>query len=123
MGEVAGEVGLDSREMPEILRLPVASIEARKDAEDLRRALRSQDRVGSREGRDVEGRVPRPPLARIKADELELKIGRHGAAGGVQEGRDVVGGMSEDRVLEVDQPDTRDSLALRQPDQVGRMIV
>ena len=123
MGEVADEVGFDPRQVLEVLRLAVALVEAGEDAEDLGGALRGHDRVGPREGRDVEGGIGGPPLARIEADQLQLELRRHGHARILQQRGDVVGRAAQHRVLEVDQADPLQPLALGQPDQVGRMVV
>ena len=44
-------------------------------------------------------------------------------AGILQQRDDIVGGRSEQRVLEVEQADAGHSLPLRQPEQIRRMIV
>ena len=74
VGEVAREVGLDPRQVPEVLRLAVALVEAGEDAEHLGGALRAHDGVGACERRDVESGVRRLALARIEADELQFEI-------------------------------------------------
>jgi hypothetical protein len=49
--------------------------------------------------------------------------GRNVDAGVLQQGGEIVGRMPEHAVLDVEQPDPLDAAALRQPDEVGRMIV
>ena len=57
MGEVARQVALDARQVPQILRLAVALVEAGEDAEDLGRALRAHHRIGGGEALGVEGGI------------------------------------------------------------------
>ena len=123
MGEVADEVGFDPRQVLEVMRLAVATVEAGEDAEDLGGALAAHDRVGAGEGRHVEGGIGASPLAGIEADELQFELRRHGHARILQKGGDVVGRRAQHRVLEVDDADPLQPFALGQPDQVGRMIV
>ena len=82
-----------------------------------------EDRVGPHERGHVEARVGRAAQLRIGAEQLELERVGHGDAGILQQGRDVIGRVADHRVLEVDDADAGEALALRQPDQVRRMEV
>ena len=92
MGEIAHQVGFDARQVLEIVRFAVASVEARENPQDFCGALRPHDRIGARECRHVELRIGGAPLPRINADQLQFEIRRHGLAGILQKGRHVVGG-------------------------------
>src|SRR6202163_2349492 len=61
-----------ARHVTQILRLAVAGVEPRKDAEDLAGALRRQRDVDLDELRAVEVRVGRSPPAQIPAQQGEL---------------------------------------------------
>src|SRR5215213_10265922 len=49
MVQVAGEIGLDPRQMDEIGGLAIAFVQSREDADHFGRALRDHDGVGARE--------------------------------------------------------------------------
>ncbi len=112
MGEVAGEITLDPRQMGEITGLAVAPVQAREDAEDLRGPLGRKQRVGGGEGPDIEGRVPAAALAGVEAEQPQLELGAGIDPGILQQRRDVVGRVAHHGVLEVDQPDPLQPVAL-----------
>src|SRR5271170_6334828 len=61
MGEIAGQVALDPRQMPQIFGLAVPLVEPGEDAENLGCPLRAHSRIGGGEARGVEGGVGRRP--------------------------------------------------------------
>src|SRR5581483_57689 len=65
MFQRALEIAPYARDVTQILRLAVAAIEPREDAEDLRRALRREGGIEPRELRRVECRVRRAPRAHV----------------------------------------------------------
>ena len=77
MGEIAVEVALDPRQVPQILRLAVPLVEPGEDAQDLGRSLRAHRRIGGGEARGVEGGVGRRPAPHIEGGQPHLEILRH----------------------------------------------
>ena len=123
MGEIAGEIGPDARQMSEVLRLAVPPVEPREYPEDLGRPLRPHDRVRGGELGHVEAGIRGFPLPAVEGQELQLEVGRHRHPCILQERGDIVGGRAQDRVLEIQEPDAPDPLPLGEPDQVGRVEV
>ena len=123
MRQVLPEVGLYAWQMNEILRLLVPLIEAGENPEDLGGALRPENGIGPGEIRHVERGVVRQAQLRVETEQAELEVARYGHPRILEQGRDVIGGMAEHAVLEIDQPDPGDAFAVRQPDQVRRMVV
>ena len=117
------EIGLDPRQVPQVLRLAVALVEAGEDAEHLRGALRAHDGVGAGERRDVEFRIGRLALARIEADELAARDPAAPSPARPAEARRRRRRAAQHRILEIDEADAREALPLRQPDQVRRVVV
>src|SRR5215207_6959192 len=66
--QVPGECGFDTRQVLQVLGLAVALVEADEDADDLRRALRPEDRVGAGEGVHVELGVCGLAVPRVGAE-------------------------------------------------------
>src|SRR4051812_13517730 len=58
-----------ARQMAQILRLAVAAVEAREDAEDFRGALGGERGINRDESREVEIRIGLPPRARVAAEQ------------------------------------------------------
>ena len=109
--------------MNEVLRFAVPLVEPGENSEDLGRALGAEDGVGLGEGGHVEGRVGFAPQLGVEAEQAQLEVGRHAHAGVLQQRGDVVGRVAQHRILEVDDADALGPLALRQPNEVGRMVV
>ena len=63
------------------------------------------------------------PQPRVMAEQLQFDGVRNVDARVLQQRDDVIGGMAEHAILEIDHSDLRDAFAPRQPDQIGRMIV
>src|SRR5271156_2283156 len=57
MGEIAVEVALDPRQVPQVLRLAIPLVEPGEDAQDLGRPLRAHRRIGGGEALGAEGGV------------------------------------------------------------------
>src|SRR5579871_3178218 len=103
MAETLDEIALDARQVRQILRLAVPPVEAGKETQELGGALRPRDRIGAREGRRIEIGIDAPPRLGILAYQPQFQLVRHGHAGILQQGRDVVGRRPEHAILEIDQ--------------------
>ncbi len=115
MAQALSQIGLDARQMREILRLAVALIEPRENAQYLRRALRGENRIGLGESRHIEACVGFTAQLGVMGEQLQLQIVGHRDAGVLPERGHVVGRVAQHAVLEVDNADARDPFALRQP--------
>ena len=123
MGEVLGERPLDARQQPQILRLAVAAVEPREKAENLGRALRAHDRIGGGEGAGIEGGIGNGAPAGIEREQPQFEIAGDFAARVLQQRGDVIGGRAEHGVLEIDEAEPFQPVALGEPMQVGRVKV
>ena len=77
MPETLAEIGLDARQMPQILRLAVTLVETGENAKNFRRPLRSENGVGAREGWHVEISRVRPPQPRIMREQPQFQFVGH----------------------------------------------
>src|SRR4051794_37007684 len=102
-------------DVSKILRLAIALLKSREDAEDLRRALRRQRRIGLNEVGRNEVWIEIAPRPRVTAEQRHLKLLRHVDARVLQERGEIVGCRPHHRILEIEQADARGALALRQP--------
>src|SRR5579863_6810953 len=109
--------------MRQILRLVVALIETRENAEDFRRPLRAEHRVGAREGGHIETRVRDAAQLRIMTKEFQFDLRRYADARVLQQRHDVIGRVAEYAVLKIDNTDPRAAGAFGEPDDVGRMKI
>src|SRR5277367_5900711 len=66
MGEIAGQVALDPRQVAQVLGLAVPLVEAGEDAEDLGRPLGARRRISCSEALGVECGVGRGPAPHVK---------------------------------------------------------
>ncbi len=105
--------------MTQILRLAVAPVEPGEDAEDLGGALRGQRRVEPRESGGVETPVVGAARAGVAAEQRDLQRFRHVDARVLQQRGDVVGGGTDQRVLEIEQADARNAFALGSHSRLG----
>src|SRR6202044_1469686 len=123
MGEVAREVTLDPRQVAQILRLMFAFVEPGEQAEDLGGALGSRRGIGGSEALGVEGWIGGRPSAHIEGRETHLEILRHVDARVLQERNDVIGGGPGHPGLKNKGAFSFEPLPIREPVQIGRMIV
>ena len=77
MRQRATQVAPYARHMAQILRLAVALLEPREDAEDLGRALRRERRIDLREQLGIEAVIGRVPLSQIARQQLNFERFRH----------------------------------------------
>src|SRR5688572_11655334 len=122
MFEIALKIARDARDMTQILVLAVAAGESCEYPEDLGCALGAEDRQGESQFLLVEPGLAAPAGAIV----LEQPIG--GLARRVdprilKERHEVIGRMAENAVLGIDETDPCQPFAIREPDEVGRMIV
>ena len=108
--------------MTQVLRLAVAAVEPGKDAENLGRPLRRERCVKLGEGGGVEALILEA-RTHVAAEQRHFQRFRDVDARVLQQRGHVVGGRTEQRVLEIKEPDPGDVFALRQPQQIGRMII
>src|ERR1700691_4089457 len=66
MGEIAGQIALDPRQVAKVLGLFIALIESGEEAEDLGGALGSHRGIGGGESLGVKGGIGRRPAAHIE---------------------------------------------------------
>src|SRR6266702_825857 len=123
MGERAVQIAVYPRQMTQILRLAVAAIEPREDAQDLGGALRSQRRVELQKFGGAETRMRGLAGPDIAAEQRHLQLLGNVDPGILEQRYQVVGGRPEQRVLEIEQADASHALSLRNPKQIGGMIV
>src|SRR5215468_6779245 len=71
--EGATRIGVDAGQMPQVLRLAVAAVEPREDAEDFRRPLGGKRRVEPPECIGVEIRIAGPPRPHITRKQRNLQ--------------------------------------------------
>src|SRR5260370_28946050 len=102
-----------ARHVTQILRLAVAPVEPRKNAEDLARALRRQRHVEPDELRAVEIAIGCSPPAQIAAQQSELGRFRHTHAGIPQQRCQIVGRRPDHRILEIQDAEPGETLAIR----------
>src|SRR5712675_1171121 len=76
----------------QILRLAVAHVEAREDAEDLAGALRGKRHVDLDELGRLEGRLDLAPSAHVAAEQRQLDLLRYVDPRVLQQRRQIVGG-------------------------------
>src|SRR5436190_13152332 len=122
MAEIALEIARHAWHMAQITALAVALGETREDAEDLRGALRAEKGEGRTKRCLVETRI----VLSERAISIEQPIGQGEVdidAGILEKRSQIKGRMAEDTVLRVDEADPLDAATLRQPHQIGRMIV
>ena len=122
-GEAALEIGPDARNVAEIAGLAVAVVQPGEDAEDLGRALGPHHRIGGGEGAHVESGVRLAARLDVAAEQSEFQVLGHIDPRILRQRDEVIGGRPHHRVLEVQQADLLQPVALGHPDQVGRMIV
>ena len=123
MAERPRQIVLHSRQVGEIVRLAVPPVEAGEDAEDLGGALGGERRVVGAEALLVEAGVGRPPAEHVALHQHLLEIRGNGDAGVLGERGDVVGGRPQECVLKIEEADAADAGPLRQPHQVGGVVV
>src|SRR2546428_6070038 len=115
MGERAVQIAVYPRQMTQILRLAVAAVEPREDAQDLGGALRSQRRVEFQKFGGAETGVRGLAGADIAAEQRHLQLLRDVDPGIPEQRYQVVGRRPEQRVLEIEQAHASHALALREP--------
>jgi len=93
----------------QILRLAVAPVEPREDAENLAGALRRERNVKRDELSAVEVRLGGAPPAQIAAKQRELDRFGNVDAGVLQQRGEVVGGRPHEGILEVQDADAGDA--------------
>ena len=118
MGEVAGEMRPDPRQVGEIPRLAVAAAEPGEEAEDLEVALGREGGGGKQERRAV-GAGARE----IAVGQRRAQRSGHVAAGVLEQRDEVVGRMTVEHVLEVEEADPRRPVPPREPEQVLGVVV
>src|SRR5215470_421257 len=101
VAERALQIAPYARHVTQILRLAVAHVETRENAEDLAGALRRQGYVDLDELGGVELGVALAAPAHIAAEQRKLELFRHVDAGVLQQGGQIVGGRAHYRILEV----------------------
>ena len=122
--EIALEIAPDARHVAQVAGLAVALGEPREDAEDLGVALRAERGVGKGECGTVESGSSRGDAVRNSARTVTASRSVGDVDAGVLQQRDeVVGRRAEHGILEIDDADARDAVALRQPHQVRRVVV
>ena len=84
MGEIAGQIALDPRQVAQVLGLFVALIEAGEQAKDFGRALGAHCGIAGGEALGVKGGVHRGPAAHIERGQPHLEIFGHVDAGVLQ---------------------------------------
>src|SRR6202453_4687989 len=119
MGEVAGQITLDPRQVSKVLRLVVALVESGEEAEDLGGALDAHRRIGGGEALSVEGGIGGRPAAHIEGSETHLEIFAAAAARVVQQQNELIARRPNPRTLKIDRADSLDPLPLREPMQIG----
>src|SRR6516164_6325037 len=107
--------------MLKIERLPLCR-QAREHAHDLGGALGGEDRIGNLERFAVKATFGRAPGDVAGAKRL-LEVRRDGNAGILAKRGDVVGGRADEQILEVEDADPAEAGAVREPEEVGRMVV
>ena len=105
--------------MTQILRFAITPVESRKYPQDLGRALRRERRIDHGELRNIEAGIGYGASAHIPSHQIELERLWHVDAGVLEQGREVVGGRAEQRVLKIDEAETPKAAAFRKPDQIG----
>src|SRR6266568_8896325 len=105
MGERAIQIAVYPRQMTQILRLAVAAVEPREDAQDLGGALRSQRRVELQKFRSLERGIGGLAGADIAAEQRHLQVLGDVDPGILEQRYQVVGRRPEQRVLEIEQAD------------------
>ena len=93
--------------MREILRLSVAPVETREDAEDFRRPLRAERRVGGGKARKIEFRLRELACMGVGGEQFELELRRDVDARILKQGSKVIGRMADDRILKIDEAELR----------------
>src|SRR5262245_52744074 len=109
--------------MSQILRLAVARVQAGKNPQDLAGALRRERDVALDESRGIELRLVGAAAADVVAEQRELGLLRHVDPGVLQERGEVVAGGAYERILEIEEPDPAQRVAVSQPQQVRRMEI
>ena len=109
--------------MLEILRLAVAAHQPQPEAEEPRVALGAEVGVGGGECRRVEGGLLPGDLGAVVREKLALEGIGHRHARVLQEGDQIESGVLVEGVLEIQDADAGDPLALGQPHQVRRVVV
>ena len=119
MGKAPFEIFTQSWDVLEIARLSGVIGEPGEDPEDLGGALGGENRIGLGEGVRVEARVGRAPACDIVPAKLRLEFRRHRGPRILAERGDVIGGRADHQVLEVDDAEPGDALALGEPERLG----
>src|SRR5664279_1675326 len=109
--------------MHKILGFLIALVETRKNAQDFRRALRTQYRIGAGKTRRVETRIGFAPQPGIVRKQSQFSVLRDIDAGVLQKRDDIIGGVAKDTVLKIDNSHAGDAVAPGKPDEIWRMII
>src|SRR5215471_4539731 len=115
MAERALQISPDPGQMPQVMRLAVAHVQPGKNTEDLARALGGKRGVNLDELRAVEIRLPAAASAHIAPEQRELGLFGNVDACILQQRCDIVGGWPHHRVLKIEQTQSSEPTALRQP--------
>src|ERR1700683_514273 len=108
--------------MTEILWLAVAPVEPREDAENLGGALGGKRGVQHGKFRSVKMLVIESG-ARIAAEQPDFQRFRNVDTRVLQQRSNVIGGGTDQGILEVQEADLSHAVTLRQPEKIGRMII
>src|SRR6267142_4331695 len=123
VGERALQIAPYARHMSQILRLAVASIEPGENAQDLAGTLGCECDVALDEGRPVKFGLSGPAALDVAAKQRQLGLLRHVDAGILEDRGEVIAARAHQGILEVEKPDAPQLMAVRQPQQIGRMVV
>ena len=109
--------------MTQIRRFAVAHGQPRENAQDLRVALNAERRIGEAERLCVETCLRCAPHVQVVREQRVLERRRNVDARVFQKRHQIVGERARECILEVEQPRAARPLALREPDEVRRMVV
>src|ERR1700731_3467122 len=123
MGQVRSQIFFDPGQVRKILRFTVAFIEAGENAKDLGRALRAQNCIGPGKPRRIEAWVRVAPQPRVKGKQFQFRVLRNIDAGVLQEGDDIVYGVAQDTILEIQDAYLGDACTPCKPEEIWRMVV
>src|SRR3984893_2879021 len=123
MGQVRSQIFFDPGQVRKILRFMVAFIEAGENAKDLGRALRAQNCIGAGKPRRIEAWIRLPPQPRVMAEQFQFRVLRNIDAGVLQKGDNIVCGVAQDTILEVQDAHPGDAFTPGKPEEIWRMVV
>src|SRR5882672_7133443 len=123
VGERTLQIAPYARHMSQILRFAVAGVEPGENPQDLAGALGRERDVALDESWPVEFRLPGPAALDVAAKQRQLGLFRHVDAGILEDRGKVIAARAHQGVLEVEKPNAPQLMALRQPQQIGRMVV